>query len=276
LLIPDTIRSGSSCPSVCREMEVTLLAAAAVAALMLATWVVSVRRRDASIVDVVWGPAFVVVALIAALAGDEDAEIRWLLLGLTAAWGLRLGWHLFRRKLREPGEDRRYAAMRARRGERFAWWSLWAVFGIQALGVLVVSLPIQEAATNPAELRAAVIPGVVVFLVGLAFEAIGDAQLARFRSDPANRGQVLERGLWRYTRHPNYFGDFAVWWGIWLVAVTAGDTWWTAIGPILMSVLLIRVSGKDLLERDIGERRPGYADYVRRTSGFIPMPPRAP
>jgi steroid 5-alpha reductase family enzyme len=256
-------------------MEVTLLAAAAVAALMLATWVESLRRRDASIVDVVWGPAFVVVALIAALVGDEDAELRWLLLGLTATWGLRLGWHLFRRKLLEPEEDRRYAAMRARWGEHFAWWSLGMVFGVQGLGVMTVSLPIQEAATRAADLGPAVIPGVVVFLVGLAFETIGDAQLARFKADPANRGQVMDRGLWRYTRHPNYFGDFAVWWGIWLVALTAGGIWWTVVGPVLMSVLLIKVSGKDLLERDIGERRPDYADYARRTSGFIPLPRRA-
>ena len=257
-------------------MEVTLLAAAAVAALMLATWAESLRRRDASVVDPVWGPAFVVVALVAALAGDEAAELRWLLLALTAAWGLRLGWHLVRRKLREPEEDRRYAAMRARHDERFAWWSLWMVFWLQGALVLIVSLPIQVAATRPAELGAAAIPGVVVFLVGLGFEALGDAQLARFKADPANRGRVMDRGLWRYTRHPNYFGDFAVWWGLWLVALTAGGTWWTAIGPIVMSVLLIRISGKELLERDIGERRPGYAEYARRTSGFIPLPPRAP
>jgi steroid 5-alpha reductase family enzyme len=257
-------------------MEVTLPAAAAVAALMLATWIESVRRRDASIVDAVWGPAFVLVALVAVLAGDEGAEVRWVLLGMTAVWGLRLGWHLLRRKLREPEEDRRYAAMRVRHSGRFAAWSLWAVFGLQGAAVLLVSLPIQVAATRPAEVGAAAIPGVLVFLVGLAFETIGDAQLARFRADPANRGQVMDRGLWRYTRHPNYFGDFAVWWGIWLVALTAGGTWWTAIGPIFMSVLLIRVSGKALLERDIGERRPGYAEYMRRTSGFLPLPPRAP
>jgi steroid 5-alpha reductase family enzyme len=140
---------------------------------------------------------------------------------------------------------------------------------------MVVSLPIQAAASRVAEITLAAVPGMVLFAVGLAFESVGDAQLAAFKADPASRGQVLDRGLWRYTRHPNYFGDFCVWWGLWLVAVTAGGTLWTAIGPIVMSVLLIRVSGKGLLEKTIGRRRPGYDEYVRRTSGFFPLPPRA-
>ena len=153
-------------------------------------------------------------------------------------------------------------------------WSLGAIFGLQGLLVVIVSLPVQVAAGRGGSLTAAIIPGVVVFVVGLAFESIGDEQLRRFKADPANRGQVMDRGLWRYTRHPNYFGDFCVWWGLWLVALTAGGTWWTFAGPVVMSTLLIRVSGKALLERDIAQRRPGYADYVARTSGFIPLPPR--
>ncbi len=256
-------------------MKVTLLCAAAVAVLMLLTWAEATRRRDVSIVDPIWGPAFVLVAVVAALAGDAGADLRWLLLGLTAVWGTRLGWHLVRRKLHEPEEDRRYAAMRERVGEeRFALWSLRMVFGLQGLLVMIVSLPLQATATRVAAIDASVIPGVALFCVGLAFEAIGDAQLAAFKGDPANRGQVMDRGLWRYTRHPNYFGDFCVWWGLWLVALTAGGTWWTAIGPIVMSTLLIRVSGKGLLEKSIGKRRPGYEEYVRRTSGFFPLPPR--
>lgn len=253
-------------------MEVTLVAAAALAALMLAGWALSLRLNDASIVDPIWGPAFVLVALVAALTGDGGAEVRWLLLGATALWGLRLGWYLTTRKIGDP-EDRRYTEMRERHPD-FALWSLWAIFGFQGVLVLIVSLPQQAAATGASEIGAAAIPGLAVFFVGLAFESIGDAQLRRFKADPANRGQVMDSGLWRYTRHPNYFGDFTVWWGLWLIALTAGGTWWTAIGPIVMSVLLIRVSGKDRLERDIGERRPGYAEYVRRTSGFFPLPPR--
>lgn len=252
------------------------LAALAVAVLLLATWALSVRRRDASIVDPVWGPAFVLVALVAAVVGDGDPGRRWLLAGLTAVWGLRLGVHLTLRKRGEPEEDRRYAAMRARKGDGFARWSLWAVFGTQGLLVLVVSLPLTIAADHGGALTAAVVPGVALFALGLAFEAIGDAQLKAFKADPSTSGQVMDRGLWRLTRHPNYFGDACVWWGLWLVALTAGATWWTVVGPLVMTVLLVRVSGAALLERDIGERRPGYAEYVRRTSGFVPLPPKRP
>jgi steroid 5-alpha reductase family enzyme len=255
-------------------MRVTLLATAAVAVLMLLTWLESIRRSDVSIVDPIWGPAFVLVAIVATLAGDADADVRWLLLGMTAAWGVRLGGYLISRKLREPEEDPRYAAMRKRVGSGFALWSLVNVFLVQGLLVLVVSLPLQFAASGESSLGAAVIPGVALYLLGLCFESVGDAQLAAFKSDPDSRGKVMDRGLWRYTRHPNYFGDFCVWWGIWLVALTAGGTWWTAIGPIVMSTLLIRVSGKGLLEKSIGKRRPGYAEYVERTSGFFPLPPK--
>ncbi|HYI36372.1 MAG TPA: DUF1295 domain-containing protein [Thermoleophilaceae bacterium] len=249
------------------------LAAVAVAVLMVATWAEGVRRRDISIVDPVWGPAFVLVALAGALAGGGDPARRWLLLALTAAWGLRLGVHLGRRKLGDPHEDRRYAAMRERH-RNFNLWSLIMVFGTQGLLVLVVSLPLQVGANAGGELGMLALPGVVLFLVGLAFEAAGDRQLERFKADPANRGRVMDRGLWRYTRHPNYFGDACVWFGLWLVVLPAGGTWWTVLGPVVMTVLLTRVSGASLLEKDIGQRRPGYRDYVERTSGFVPLPPR--
>jgi steroid 5-alpha reductase family enzyme len=249
-------------------------AAAAIAVSMLILWAVGTRIRDVSIVDLFWGPAFVLVALIVAVAGSGDAGRRWLLLALTAAWGLRLGVHLTLRKLREHGEDARYAAMRLRQGGRFVRWSLVWIFGIQGAMVLIVSLPIQVGGERGGALTPWVIPGLVLFAVGLLFEAVGDEQLRRFKAVPANGGRVMERGLWRYTRHPNYFGDFCVWWGLWLVVLPAGGTWWTIVGPLVMSVLLIRVSGKALLERSMAERRPAYADYVRSTSGFVPRPPR--
>jgi len=115
---------------------------------------------------------------------------------------------------------------------------------------------------------------VIVFLIGLAFESVGDEQLRRFKADPGNRGKVMDRGLWHYTRHPNYFGDACVWWGLWLTTLPAGGVWWTLVGPVVMTLLLVRVSGKAMLERDIGSRRPGYAEYIKRTSGFFPLPPR--
>jgi steroid 5-alpha reductase family enzyme len=255
---------------------VTGYAAIAVAVLMLALWLASIPLRDVSIVDPAWGPAFVLVAAVAAVAGAGCLGRRWLLFGMTAVWGLRLGTYLLARKLRDPAEDRRYAAMRERRGAAFVPWSLVMIFGLQGLLVLIVSLPVQVAAGRGGVLGAAVIPGVVLWAVGFAFEAIGDEQLRRFKARADSHGQVMDRGLWRYTRHPNYFGDFCVWWGLWLVALTAGGTWWTFVGPVVMSALLIRVSGAGLLEKDIGERRPGYADYIRRTSGFFPWPPKKP
>ena len=251
------------------------LAAACVAALVLATWVLSLALRDASVIDPVWGPAFVVVALVGALAGGGAPARRWLLFGLTAVWGLRLGVHLARRRLSERSEDRRYAAMRAAHPDNFALWSLWAVYALQAALVLVISLPIQVGVTRPAPVRWTVAFGIVCFAIGLLFEAVGDEQLRRFMAVPANHGRVMDGGLWRYTRHPNYFGDACVWWGLWLVVVPAGGTYWTVIGPLVMTLLLVRVSGKGLLEKDIAQRRPEYADYIRRTSGFVPLPPRS-
>jgi steroid 5-alpha reductase family enzyme len=144
--------------------------------------------------------------------------------------------------------------------------SLVTVFGLQGVLVWVVSLPLQAATAD----HGVVWLGVAVWGLGVAFEATGDAQLSRFKADPANRGRVMDRGLWRYTRHPNYFGDFLVWWGLYLVA----GAWWAIPGPLVMTLLLTRVSGKDHLERHMG-RRPGYADYVARTSGFVPLPPRS-
>jgi len=249
-------------------------AAAAVGALILLTWLVSLRMRDASVIDPIWGPAFALVALVALVAGHGDLARRWLLLVMTASWGLRLGWHLTRRKLAEPGEDRRYRAMREAHPRNFALWSLRSVFLVQGVLVLIISLPLQVAADRVSGLSWTIAPGLVVYLIGLFFEVVGDEQLRRFKADPKNRGQVMDRGLWRYTRHPNYFGDACVWWGLWLVTLPAGGTWWTFIAPVMMTVLLVRVSGKGLLERDIAERRPAYADYIDRTSGFFPLPPR--
>jgi steroid 5-alpha reductase family enzyme len=249
-------------------------AAVGVSALMLLAWAASVRLRDVSIVDPLWGPAFVLVALVVALTADGCVGRRWLLFAMTALWGLRLGAHLARRKRSDRGEDRRYAAMRARRGKSFVAWSLVGIFGVQGLLVLVVSLPVQVAAPLGGRLTVAVVPGVLVWMIGLFFETVGDEQLRRFKADPESRGKVMDRGLWRYTRHPNYFGDFCVWWGLWLTALPAGGTWWTFIGPVVMSALLLRVSGAALLEKDISERRPDYRDYIARTSAFVPLPPK--
>ncbi len=252
-----------------------LLNLAVVLVLMTALWGVSVAIGDTSIVDIFWGAGFVVIAWVTYAVADGSAGRQLLLALLTTAWGLRLTLHLARRNLGH-GEDARYRTMRARHGNRWPRRSLWAVFWGQGLLMWIVSLPVQagQADATPGGLIWLDAIGVAIWGVGFCFEAVGDWQLDRFKADPASHGQVMDRGLWRYTRHPNYFGDFAVWWGLFLIALSTGSAWWTIIGPVLMTVLLVRVSGAGLLERTIGERRPGYAEYIRRTSGFLPRPPR--
>ncbi len=252
--------------------------ALAVAAVMLTTWVISLPLRDASIVDPVWPLGFVVVGWVAGLTGRGDGLRVTVLVALVTVWGLRLSFHLARRNFGH-GEDPRYQAMRKKHGERFGLISLVTVFGTQGVLMWIVSLPLQLGsgidgrATGWAVLLAV---GAAVWLLGFVFEAVGDAQLTAFKADPASKGQVMDQGLWRYTRHPNYFGDACVWWGIFLVAAGAGGWAWAAVvGPIVMTVFLRNVSGVTLLEKSMAERRPGYTDYVRRTSPFVPRPPRS-
>ncbi|MCA9514247.1 MAG: DUF1295 domain-containing protein [Myxococcales bacterium] len=244
---------------------------------MTLLWLVSLARRDASVVDPFWGAAFALVAWgVAALAGTPISGRPLLLLALVSAWAARLTAYLLWRS-RGKGEDYRYRAMRERWGDRFPLVSLGTVFLLQGALVAIVSLPVQHGLTAGAvgPLGLVDVVGAAIVAIGLFFEAVGDAQLAAFKADPDNRGQVMDRGLWRYTRHPNYFGDFCVWWGLFLVSQGGAFAWWTLVGPVVMSTLLLRVSGVALLESTITERRPAYAAYIRRTSTFFPWPPRA-
>ena len=250
----------------------------AVMACMLLLWAASVRLRDVSIVDIFWGPGFALVALVTLVNADGYAPRQWLLAGMTALWGLRLGAYLAIRNAGH-GEDARYARWRQRiedAGGSFARHSLPWVFGLQGALMLVVSLPVQfgQLASEPARLGWLAWTGAALWAAGFLFEAVGDWQLSRFRSDPANRGRVLDSGLWRYTRHPNYFGNALLWWGIWVAACDAPAAAWTVVGPAAMTFFLLRVSGVTLLEQSLGSSRPGYAEYVRRTSTFVPWPPR--
>jgi steroid 5-alpha reductase family enzyme len=237
------------------------------------TWLASLYKHDVSIVDSVWSLMFIALALHTAMAMGHWGPRSLLILALVSLWGLRLSIYITWRNWGDE-EDHRYRAIRARNEPHFAYKSLYLIFGLQALLAWLISLPLHAAIVGDGALGLLDGLGAVLWLVGFAFEAGGDWQLARFKANPANRGKVMDRGFWRYTRHPNYFGDFAVWWGLYLIAASAGG-WWSFAGPMLMSLLLMRVSGVTLLEKDIGERRPQYADYIKRTNAFFPGLPKA-
>ena len=252
--------------------EVLLTTALWTAAAMATLWLVSLALRDASIVDIWWGPGFVLIAAVAYLTVPDVGPRGTLLVIATALWGLRLGVYLFVRNAGH-GEDPRYQAMRRHWGPRFAWVSAVTVFTLQGVLQWVVSLPAQvgiAAGSAAGELGALAYLGVAAFALGLGFEALGDIQLSRFRADPANAGQVMNRGLWRYTRHPNYFGDCVAHWGIFAIAWTGVASAFTLIGPALMTFLLLRVSGVAMLERSMHKRRPEYARYQAETNAFFP------
>jgi steroid 5-alpha reductase family enzyme len=253
--------------------EVLIANGSVIAALMFGVWLISLPLRDVSVIDIAWGLGFVLVAWTTYFFGGGEGVGRLLLAVLVTLWGLRLSGYLAWRKAGSP-EDYRYREMRDRHPRSFPLLSLLTVFTLQGILMWIVALPIQT--TDPTAPSSLVLTafGVLVWTVGLAFEAIGDVQMAHFKSEAANAGRVLDRGLWRYTRHPNYFGDFLVWWGIYLVSLALGAPWWSVIGPILMSVLLMRVSGVTLLEKALKERKEGYGEYATRTNAFFPWWPR--
>lgn len=245
-----------------------------VLALMVVIWLASLARRDASLVDRFWGAGFVLVAWTCWVTGGRPSGwLPGLALGLVTLWGLRLSAYITWRNWGH-GEDKRYAAMRAGGGASWPYRSLVTVFGLQGVLLWLLSAPLVEAVLAGERVTWwLTVIGVLVWLVGFSFEAGGDWQLARFKADPANRGRVMDRGFWRYTRHPNYFGDAMCWWGYFLLAASAGG-WWTVFSPLVMTLLLRRVSGVTLLERDLAASKPGYAEYVRRTNAFFPGPRR--
>lgn len=243
-----------------------------VVALFVIVWLASVRMRDASLVDRFWGPAFALSAWCQLALMEGPGPRAWLVAGLTTVWGMRLGWHIHRRN-RGHGEDPRYAAMRARSPRTFALTSLVTVFLLQAALVIVIGLPLGSVMQARAPLGLWDAIASLVWLTGFLFEVVGDAQLAAFKRDPANRGRIMDRGLWAMTRHPNYFGDACVWWGVGVFAWAAHAPWWTLLGPALMTFLLTRVSGVTLLEAGM-RGRPGWEAYAARTSAFLPRPPR--
>jgi steroid 5-alpha reductase family enzyme len=243
-------------------------------------WLRSLRTRDVSVVDVAWGPAFVVASwAYALLLGMPRGLAGRLLLATVTLWGLRLGLHIARRA-RGRGEDRRYREMRQKAAERFATRSLVTVFWLQATLAALLATPFLLAIAAPAEASgpvacAAIAMGLAVWLAGFAFEAVADWQLLRFQRDATRGSRVMDRGLWRYSRHPNYFGECVLWWGWAILLLPTPARWLAPLAALGMTVLLLRVSGVPLVERGAESRRPGYAEYARRTSPFVPRPPRA-
>jgi steroid 5-alpha reductase family enzyme len=245
-----------------------------VLSLMVVMWLISLALKNSSIVDIFWGTGFVLIAWLTFLLFPEGYLPRKILsVLLVSIWGLRLSIHIFLRN-KGKGEDFRYQKWRNEAGP--SWWyrSFFKVFLLQGILMWIISLPVVAAQVSPnGPLSILDYFGVAVWIIGFYFEAAGDFQLAQFKSNPENKGRVLNNGVWKYSRHPNYFGDAFQWWGFFILALSAGY-WWTLISPVIMTLLLIRVSGVALLEKTLKETKPGYREYVENTSAFIPMPPR--
>jgi steroid 5-alpha reductase family enzyme len=255
--------------------ELFLPAAIAVLILMLSVWVLSLLLKNASIVDIVWGLGFVLIAWVSNVASDGSSAVGLAVALMVSVWGVRLAGYLWWRN-HGKGEDFRYVAMRKHYGQRFPLISLITVFSLQGVLMLLVSLPVQLAQqSDDSSLNALSMVGVLVWIVGVLFESVGDVQLARFKARPENAGKVMDRGLWRFTRHPNYFGDACAWWGIAIVALQSNLGWLGLAGALVMNFLLVRVSGVPMLEKTMHQRRPDYVAYQNRTSGFIPRKPKS-
>lgn len=246
---------------------------AAILALFTALWLVSLRLRDASIVDPFWGPAFFVAACVYLASAGYATPRGVLVLAIVGIWAVRLGVHIYTRN-RGQGEDPRYQEFRRQGGASYWWSSFFRVFLLQAVLAWIISAPLLAAQRADAPLGPIDLVGVALWAAGLLFETVGDLQLRAFRADPASKGQVLRTGLWAWTRHPNYFGEAVLWWGYFVIALGVGG-WWTVFAPVLMTTLLVRVSGVALLERGLAARRPGYVEYIRDVPAFIPRPPRS-
>ena len=255
------------------DMHAWLAAGAAIAAVAVAAWLISIVRRDVSIVDSLWSLLFLLALLVYLAVSGATGPRSWLITTLVAVWALRLSVYITARNHGEP-EDRRYQAIRRNNEPHFWFKSLYIVFLLQGFLAWVICLPALAAVSGQTTPGPLDFVGLALWLVGMYFEVVGDWQLARFRRSEREPGAVLDTGLWRYTRHPNYFGEAALWWGIYLMAASAG-AWWTIFAPLLMTFLLLRVSGVALLEKDIADRRPAYRDYIRRTNAFFPGRPQA-
>lgn len=256
-------------------LQLYLSAGLLILGLMTLLWLLSLRLKDASIVDPFWGSGFVITAwFYFALTPDGFPARKWLIVLLTTVWGLRLSLYLLWRN-HGKGEDFRYRAWRQEEGSRWWWFSFFKVFLLQGVLMWIISAPLLAAQISPTPAGLTLLDGLAaaIWAIGFFFEAVGDWQLARFKANPANKGKLLTTGVWRYTRHPNYFGDAAQWWGFYSIALAAGG-WFTLFSPLLMTYFLRYVSGVTMLEKSLKPAKPGYAEYVARTNAFIPWFPK--
>jgi steroid 5-alpha reductase family enzyme len=255
-------------------MNVSLYLLGLVSTLGLATltWVVSVLKRDVSIVDGAWAFMLLATAAVYATGAEPYTGRTMLILTLVVLWALRLSGHIIHRNWGEP-EDRRYQDIRLKYEPNFPFKSLGIIFWFQAGLAWIISMPLWPALSVPVDWGVFDVLAVSVWTVGMIFEGIADWQLSRFKADPENHGKVMDRGLWHYTRHPNYFGECLIWWGFYIFAVPTG-AWWTLAGPLLLTYLLLKFSGVTLMEQTIVERRPAYREYIAHTNAFLPGPPK--
>ena len=258
-------------------MSFLVVSAAALATVLVVyaiTFAIGRRIGRYNVVDVTWGASFVAVAAVVAVVGTGDLTRRLLLLALVAIWGLRLAWHMVG-KSAGKGEDPRYDDLL--KGDFSAANVIRKIFLVQAGATWFISLPLQLSASlgpTPGPLVPVLIAGVAVWLLGVLFEAVGDRQLREFKADSANKGKIMDRGLWAWTRHPNYFGDAAVWWGLWLISIAGLLSLVTVLSPVAMTYFLVYATGARLTERIMADR-PGFDEYRSRTSFFVPKPPRS-
>jgi steroid 5-alpha reductase family enzyme len=246
-----------------------------VVAMMVIGWLISLRYRNVTIVDSLWGLGFVLVAWMTYFLSDGFAGRQILITVLVTIWGLRLSIYLSKRNW-GAGEDPRYGEWRLKSGDRFWIVSLFKVFFLQAAFLWIISIVLQvgQISSQPKQLVWLDVLGTFIWLTGFFFEAVGDWQLSRFKADPTNKGRVMDRGLWAYSRHPNYFGEFLIWWGFFLITLSTPNGWWTVISPLIITAVLLKMTGIPLTEAAVKKTRPGYADYIERTSSFIPWFPK--
>ena len=249
-------------------------------ACVILLWLITLKTKDPTPMDSFWALGLLLMATLSFFESGPPNERRVLIMAITSIWGLRLGIYILWR-WRKDGPDPRYEAMmrnaQERRGWSYGYASLRLVFLAQAPMLWLTSLPVQlgQIPDEPADIGMLGLIGACLAIIGILFESIGDWQLVRFKSEPLNAGRVMDRGLWRYTRHPNYFGDACVWWGLYLIAAETVEGRFAVVGPIFLTWTLLVWSGAALLERRMTRLKPAYADYIARTSAFFPWFPKS-